>query len=189
MGAISPGRWHSWHRFWRIGKNVFVENRLRRRRLCRGGSQQDRGANERAKQRTYRGTPWSRNEGLASYRFFDRSGRGDVGSTSRIFLQFAGQRNLVRRDCGCARRAGTGLHRFAEAFEDDPDHCPQHGDHDDRQQKLRRLRETFAYFHSIRQASALLLFLGGCFAGRVDARLRVAGGDQRRGDVHAQAPD
>src|ERR1700734_4409641 len=74
--------------------------------------------------------------GLATHLFLDRCGSGNVGSTNRVFLEFTSQRNLVgwtRRD---ALRCRTGLHRFGESLEDDPNNAFQHGDQKYRENEI-----------------------------------------------------
>ena len=94
-------------------KNVFVENRLRP-------------AAERASEKAARLTSQRSNvliaaflgaemEGLASHLLLDGSGRGDVSSTDRIFLQFASERDLIgrtRRALACRTRASSPPRRL-----------------------------------------------------------------------------
>ncbi len=132
-------------------------------------------------------------EGLASHFLVNRSGRCDVSSTDRIFLQLACEWHLVRWTRRRALRGGTGLHRFRDSFKDDPDDALQHGNRHHREKKIeysakhyferRRERATPLLFYLRKQ----LLFFGRGFAGGVDAGLCVARGNERRRDVDAQS--
>ena len=59
-------------------------------------------------------------EGLSSDFFLDGSGGGNIGSTDRIFLQFAAERNMTVEVGWLGRPARGGTHHVPEAFEDDP---------------------------------------------------------------------
>lgn len=75
-------------------------------------------------------------EGLPSHLFLDGSGRCDISSTDRIFLELASERDLIRDARRCARSAGTGLHRLGNSSKDNPDDALQHGNHHHREKKI-----------------------------------------------------
>jgi len=66
-------------------------------------------------------------ERLASHLLLNGGGGGDIGSTNRIFLQFAGERNLMGGMRSTARARGAGLHGFRYSPENDADDALQHG--------------------------------------------------------------
>src|ERR1700728_3216349 len=95
-------------------------------------------------------------KGLAPHLFLDRSGGGDVGSTDRVFLQFASERDLVGGTRRSARRRRTGLHRLRDSFEDNPDDALQHGNHHNREKKIEDGAKHFAIY-ILSEGAAILL--------------------------------
>jgi hypothetical protein len=74
---------------------------------------------------------------LASDGFFDRSGSGDVGSASRIFLEFTTERNLfggLLRGAIPVRTSRQGLPYYSK-------HTPQYGDQHDHQKQFENYAE------------------------------------------------
>src|ERR1700733_3818274 len=127
--------------------------------------------------------PGTEMEGLASHLLLKGSGRCDVSSTDRIFLKLTSERDLLGGPRAGPWSMGTGVHHLRDSFQDNPDDALQHGDHHHCEKKIEDSAKHRLFLFYPRKP---LFFFVGRFAGRVDAGLRVAGGDERRRDVDAQ---
>ena len=122
--------------------------------------------------------------------FFERSRDRNIRPARRIFLQFAGERNLT---LGRRRRpARIRIHGLRKSFE----HYFHNGskkqdESTDEDQIEDRAEHRFPNLNAERVSGVVggakaLFFVVGCFFRRVNASLGVAHRDQSRGKVHTQ---